>query len=125
MRYLSRHRFCPSGWNTQNGSFAWNARAFLIRGMIDQLHKDNFRVVLHAVILSNRLQERSKSCEAVHLTSRGRLLLGCPRKNFAMESMAGGLMKAILWTSHHGCSGTKYWEGPQIDVPMTSLRSAS
>ena len=49
--------FCPSGWNTENGSFSWNKRVFPDpKQAIDELHKENFRVVLHSVILENDLR---------------------------------------------------------------------
>ncbi len=49
--------FCPSGWNTANGSFAWNSRVFPDpKEMIEELHKEHFRVALHAVILSDKLR---------------------------------------------------------------------
>jgi hypothetical protein len=49
--------FCPSGWNTENGSFSWNSRVFPDPNkIIEQLHKDNFRVVLHDVVLTDRLR---------------------------------------------------------------------
>jgi alpha-glucosidase (family GH31 glycosyl hydrolase) len=48
--------FCPSGWNTQNGSFSWNKRVFPDpKQAIDELHQEHFRVVLHSVILENKL----------------------------------------------------------------------
>jgi len=113
--------FCPSGWNTQNGSFAWNARAFPDPpAMIDQLHKDNFRVVLHAVILSNRLQGTVQDrCEAVRFDEQE---AGCywdaHRKNFAMgvdgwwpdEGDPLDITSRLL-------RNKMYWEGPQIDRP--------
>jgi alpha-glucosidase (family GH31 glycosyl hydrolase) len=49
--------FCPSGWNTANGSFAWNPRVFPDpREIIDEFHKEHFRVVLHSVIWTPKLQ---------------------------------------------------------------------
>jgi alpha-glucosidase (family GH31 glycosyl hydrolase) len=43
--------FCPNGWNTDNGEFTWNARAFPDPARaVDQLHADHFRVVLHCVL---------------------------------------------------------------------------
>lgn len=42
--------FCPSGWNTGHGSFTFNAGVFPDPGpMIEDLHKQNFKVVLHVV----------------------------------------------------------------------------
>src|SRR4029077_934146 len=49
--------FCPSGWNTENGSFVWNSRAFPDpKEMLDRFHEKNFRAVLHAVSLSDKLR---------------------------------------------------------------------
>ena len=43
--------FCPSGWNTDNGEFAFNPRVFPDpKTMIEQLHADHFKVVLHIVV---------------------------------------------------------------------------
>ena len=43
--------FTPSGWNTRNGEFTWKVENFPDpKGMIDQLHAEHFRVVLHIVI---------------------------------------------------------------------------
>jgi alpha-glucosidase/alpha-D-xyloside xylohydrolase len=111
--------FCPSGWNTQNGSFAWNSRAFPDPpAMIRQLHHDNFRIVLHAVILSNRLHGTVHDpCEAEQFDEQA---AGCywdaHRKDFAM-GVDG-------WWPDEGdplditsrlVRNQMYWEGPQID----------
>jgi alpha-glucosidase (family GH31 glycosyl hydrolase) len=49
--------FCPSGWNTENGSFVWNSRVFPDpKQILSELHKDNFRTVVHVVILSDKLR---------------------------------------------------------------------
>jgi alpha-glucosidase/alpha-D-xyloside xylohydrolase len=48
--------FTPSGWNTRNGEFAWNHANFPDpKGMIDKLHAQHFRVVLHTVIEGRHL----------------------------------------------------------------------
>ena len=48
--------FCPNGWNTHNGEFDWNARAFPDpAGAIRQLHDEHFKVVLHIVLEGRRL----------------------------------------------------------------------
>ena len=40
--------FCPSGWNTDNTEFTWNSKVFPDpKAMLDQLHQDHFKVVLH------------------------------------------------------------------------------
>ena len=58
--------FCPSGWNTANGSFSWNSRVFPDpKKMLDELHEDHFKVVLHDVILTDDLRgNASDPCTA-------------------------------------------------------------
>lgn len=42
--------FCPSGWNTGHGSFVFNENVFPDpKVMIDEFHKENFKVILHIV----------------------------------------------------------------------------
>jgi alpha-glucosidase (family GH31 glycosyl hydrolase) len=113
--------FCPSGWNTENGSFVWNSRVFPDpKQMLDELHKDNFRAVMHVVILSDRLHgtvhdpcsisrfdEEEASC---HWDAH--------RKDFA-QGVDG-------WWPDEGdpldsrsrlVRNRMYWEGPQLDRP--------
>lgn len=48
--------FCPNGWNTHNGEFAWNTRAFPDpEKAICELHDEHFKVALHVVIEGRRL----------------------------------------------------------------------
>jgi alpha-glucosidase (family GH31 glycosyl hydrolase) len=113
--------FCPSGWNTENGSFVWNSRVFPDpKEIIDELHKDNFRVVPHVVILSDKL--------------RGTVHDPCDVSRFDEEQAS------CHWDAHRrdfslGVDGwwpdegdpldktsrlvrnRMYWEGPQIDRP--------
>ena len=43
--------FCPSGWNTDNGEFAFNPKVFPDpKKIIDELHDDHLKVVLHIVV---------------------------------------------------------------------------
>ena len=43
--------FTPSGWNTHNGEFTWNPKNFPDpKAMIDELHAEHYKVVLHIVI---------------------------------------------------------------------------
>ena len=43
--------FAPSGWNTRNGEFTWHPGNFPEpKQIIDALHAQNFRVVVHVVI---------------------------------------------------------------------------
>jgi alpha-glucosidase/alpha-D-xyloside xylohydrolase len=63
--------FCPNGWNTNNGEFTWNARAFPEpEKAIKALHRDHFNVVLHVVLEGHRLTGTvSDACSAAPLPS--------------------------------------------------------
>ena len=113
--------FCPSGWNTENGSFEWNSRVFPDpKEILDQFHRDHFRAVLHAVILTRDL--------------RGTVHDGCTLQRFDEEEAS------CYWNAHRtdfamGVDGwwpdegdpldaasrltrnRMYWEGPQLDRP--------
>ncbi len=113
--------FCPSGWNTANGSFSFNRRVFPDpRAIIDELHGMGFKVVLHNVILGHDL----------HGTVRD----SCPVERFDEEEAS------CHWDAHRktfalGVDGwwpdegdplkiaarltrnRMYWEGPQLDRP--------
>jgi alpha-glucosidase (family GH31 glycosyl hydrolase) len=58
--------FCPNGWNTHNGEFHWNRKAFPDPPRaIEQLHADHFRVVLHIVVEGRHFQGTVKdACTA-------------------------------------------------------------
>jgi alpha-glucosidase/alpha-D-xyloside xylohydrolase len=48
--------FAPSGWNTHNGEFTWHPVNFPDPGgMIDTLHGEHFKVVLHIVVEGHHL----------------------------------------------------------------------
>ncbi len=113
--------FCPSGWNTENGSFSWNSRVFSDpKQIIEKLHEDNFRVVLHDVILTDKLRGTvHDSCEAVSFDAEeARCYWDAHRKDFAM-GVDG-------WWPDEGdpldiasrlARNRMHWEGPQTDRP--------
>jgi alpha-glucosidase (family GH31 glycosyl hydrolase) len=48
--------FTPSGWNTHNGEFTWHPKNFPEpKKIIDELHAQHFKVVLHTVLEGRRL----------------------------------------------------------------------
>ncbi len=48
--------FTPSGWNTRNGEFTWNANNFPNpKAAIDALHAMHYKVVVHTVIEGRQL----------------------------------------------------------------------
>ncbi len=113
--------FCPSGWNTANGSFVWNSRVFPDpKEMIEELHKDHFRIALHAVILSDKLRGTVQDpCELSQFDDeKASCHWDVHRKDFAM-GVDG-------WWPDEGdpldiasrlVRNRMYWEGPQIDRP--------
>jgi alpha-glucosidase (family GH31 glycosyl hydrolase) len=118
--YLSTG-FCPSGWNTENGSFVWNSRVFPDpKEMLDELHKDNFRAVMHVVILSDKLSGTVREPCDVSRFDEGKASChwDAHRKDFAM-GVDG-------WWPDEGdpldiasrlVRNRMYWEGPQVDRP--------
>jgi alpha-glucosidase/alpha-D-xyloside xylohydrolase len=113
--------FCPSGWNTENGSFVWNSRVFPDpKEMLDELHRENFHAVLHAVILSDKLRGTVHNpCDLSRFDeSEASCYWDAHRKDFAM-GVDG-------WWPDEGdpldiasrlVRNRMYWEGPQIDRP--------
>ncbi|HYV98072.1 MAG TPA: TIM-barrel domain-containing protein [Gemmatimonadaceae bacterium] len=63
--------FTPSGWNTRNGEFTWKASNFpRPKEMLDELHREHFRVVLHVVIEGRTLTGSvSDTCTAPEVPS--------------------------------------------------------
>jgi alpha-glucosidase/alpha-D-xyloside xylohydrolase len=113
--------FTPSGWNAANGSFAWNRNVFPDpEATIRELHAQNFRVVLHAVILSRVL--RGRASDACELGRYDEEEAGCywnvHRRIFAVgvdgwwPDEGDRLDVASRLTRNR-----MYWEGPQLDRP--------
>ncbi|MGH9611547.1 MAG: TIM-barrel domain-containing protein, partial [Bryobacteraceae bacterium] len=111
----------PSGWNTANGSFSWNRCVFPDpKEMLAEFHREHFKVVLHAVILSRTL--------------RGHVRDGCELARFD-EERASCYWDAHREVFHEGVDGwwpdegdpldiasrltriRMYWEGTQLDRP--------
>jgi alpha-glucosidase (family GH31 glycosyl hydrolase) len=113
--------FCPSGWNTQNGSFVWNSRVFPNpEKTLKELHDQHFRAVVHVVILSDILQGTVRDgCELSRFDeAKASCHWDAHRKDFAM-GVDG-------WWPDEGdpldiasrlARNRMYWEGPQIDRP--------
>jgi alpha-glucosidase/alpha-D-xyloside xylohydrolase len=113
--------FCPSGWNTENGSFSWNSRVFPDpKEILDELHKENFRTALHVVIKTNKLSGTvHDSCEpGCDDQQKACCHWDAHRKDFAM-GVDG-------WWPDEGdpldiasrlVRNRMYWEGPQLERP--------
>lgn len=112
--------FCPNGWNTDNGEFTWNHRAFPDpKAAIDQLHGMDFKVVLHVVIEGHKLTGRvTDPCTHAPLPS-GRL----PNGHWPPERQVG-----CYWPYHKplvdlGVDGWWPDQGDGFDVPSRLNRN--
>ncbi|MGB7729665.1 MAG: TIM-barrel domain-containing protein [Candidatus Acidiferrum sp.] len=118
--YLSTG-FCPSGWNTENGSFGWNPRVFPDpKEMLAEMRKEHFHPVMHVVILSDKLSGTVHDpCELSRFDeTEASCYWDAHRKDFAL-GVDG-------WWPDEGdpldipsrlVRNRMYWEGPQIDRP--------
>jgi len=63
--------FCPEGWNTDNGEFAWNPKAFPDPpAALAALHQRHFKVALHVVLEGRKLTGTvHDACRAAPLPS--------------------------------------------------------
>ena len=113
--------FCPSGWNTENGSFVWNSRVFPDpKEILDKLHKKNFRAVMHVVILSDKLHGTVHDpCNVSRFDDEQ---ASCHWDEHRKDFAAG----VDGWWPDEGdpldipsrlVRHRMYWEGPQIDRP--------
>jgi alpha-glucosidase (family GH31 glycosyl hydrolase) len=113
--------FCPSGWNTENGSFVWNSRVFPDpKQVLDRLHEKNFHAVLHAVILSDKLSGTVHDrCDVSRFDEEA---ASCSwdahRKDFAMGVDGWWPDEGDpLDSASRLVRNRMYWEGPQLDRP--------
>jgi alpha-glucosidase len=124
--------FAPSGWNTRNGEFTWHPTNFPNpKAILDQLHAEHFKVIVHVVIEGRRLLGRvSDPCTAEPLPP-GRT----PDNNWPPERQVScywPVHKAVMdvgvdgwWPDQgDGFNGPSrfnrhrmYWEGTQLFRP--------
>jgi alpha-glucosidase/alpha-D-xyloside xylohydrolase len=113
--------FCPSGWNTENGSFVWNSRVFPDpKEVLDELHKENFKGVVHVVILSDKLQGTvHDSCNfSRYDETQASCYWDTHRRDFAMGVDGWWPDEGDpLDISSRLVRNRMYWEGPQLDRP--------
>ncbi|MGH9490362.1 MAG: TIM-barrel domain-containing protein [Terriglobales bacterium] len=113
--------FCPSGWNTANGSFDFNPRAFPDpAAMIAELHREHFKVVLHAVILADKLEgHASDPCNVRRFDDEQ---AGCywdeHRKDFALGVDGWWADEGDRLDARSDLNRIRmYWQGEQLSRP--------
>lgn len=113
--------FCPSGWNTENGSFDWNDRVFSDPpAILQKFHEQHFHSVLHVVILSRKLTGSARGpCELSRFDDEE---AGC----YWGEHLRDFAMGVDGWWPDEGDAldipsrlnrNRMYWEGPQQARP--------
>ncbi len=112
--------FCPNGWNTHNGEFEWNAKAFPDpKRAIEELHAENMKVVLHTVIEGRHVTGTvADACTAAPLPS-GRT----PDGRWPPDRQA-----SCYWPSHKplfdlGVDGWWPDQGDGLDAPSRLARN--
>ena len=106
--------FTPSGWNSRNGEFTWHPGNFPDpKGMLDALHAQHFKVILHVVIEGRRLLGTVRdSCTAAPL----------PAGRTADNQWPVERQVACYWPAHHplvqlGVDGWWPDQGDGYDAP--------
>jgi hypothetical protein len=118
---IFRHGVLSVGLEYRNGSFSWNSRVFPEpKEIVDELHKENFRVVLHDVILNDTLRGTvHDSCELSRFDLKQAICSwDAHRKDFALgvdgwwpdEGDPLDIASRLVRNRMH-------WEGPQLDRP--------
>ncbi|MGH9534591.1 MAG: TIM-barrel domain-containing protein [Terriglobales bacterium] len=113
--------FCPSGWNTGNGSFDFNPRTFPDpRAMIAELHREHFKVVLHVVPFADKLVGKaSDPCPVDRLSDEQ---AGCywddHRRDFALGVDGWWADEGDRLDAASRLNRIRmYWQGEQLSRP--------
>jgi alpha-glucosidase (family GH31 glycosyl hydrolase) len=115
--------FCPSGWNTNNGEFGFNRKVFDDpKAVIDDLHREHFKVVLHVAYPTGIREMRGRAADACDPEKRAETQPSCYWK---MHQPVFGLGVDGWWPDEgdalNGPSrlvrNRMYWEAPQLDRP--------
>jgi alpha-glucosidase/alpha-D-xyloside xylohydrolase len=106
--------FAPSGWNTRNGEFTWHPGNFPDpKGMLDQIHAQHLKVVVHVVIEGRTLTGSvDQPCTAEPL----------PSGRTADNQWPPNRQASCYWPTHQGVmdAGVDGWwpdQGDGLDGP--------
>ena len=130
--------FAPSGWNTRNGEFTWHPTNFPDpKKMIDELHADHFKVIVHIVIEGRRFTgtvndpctappaaARPHAGRPVAAGSAGRRATGRrTSRSWTSASTAGGPIRATASTVRRGSTVIGCTGKARSSIARTSGRS--
>ncbi len=111
--------FCPNGWNTHNGEFTWNAKAFPDPpAAIQELHRRHFKVALHIVVEGRHFSGTVKDACTAAPQPTGRL----PDGHWPADRQV-----ACYWPAHKplldlGVDGWWPDQGDDYDAPSRLAR---
>jgi alpha-glucosidase/alpha-D-xyloside xylohydrolase len=115
--------FCPSGWNTNNGEFTFNAKVFPDPKVVfDQLHQDHFKVVLHIAYPTGIREMKGSAKDRCDTTQRAEAQSSCywdMHRPLIKNGVDGWWPDEgdALNTPSRLVRNRMYWEGEQIDRP--------
>jgi alpha-glucosidase (family GH31 glycosyl hydrolase) len=112
--------FCPSGWNTDHGSFTFNPHVFPDpAAMIQELHRQSFKVVLHVVPKQKDLHGTVRDTGPAAENPED--VAAYWKQHLAVSRMGvdGWWPDEGDWFSPTAClvRNRMYWEGPQLERP--------
>jgi alpha-glucosidase (family GH31 glycosyl hydrolase) len=113
--------FCPSGWNTNNGEFQFNAKVFPDpKVMFEQLHQEHFKVALHVVINARKMHGTVRDvCDPRQPVEEQPSCYWAEHRDIFSTGVDG-------WWPDEGdplnipsrlARNRMYWEGPQLARP--------
>ncbi len=112
--------FCPSGWNTGHGSFVFNENVFPDpEKMIEEFHKDHFKVVLHVVNPPENLHGRVSDTGTAAKDLGDAALYWAQHAPFMQKGVDGWWPDegdVLPWESRL-TRNQMYWEGSRMTRP--------
>ncbi len=112
--------FCPSGWNTGHGSFEFNENVFPDpEKMIEEFHKDHFKVVLHVVNPPENLHGRVSDTGTAAKDLGDAALYWAQHAPFMKKGVDGWWPDegdVLPWESRL-TRNQMYWEGSRLTRP--------
>lgn len=112
--------FCPSGWNMGHGSYDFNPRVFPDpAGMINEMHRRHFRIVLHEDKPPRQLHGRASDTGAAAKDPEDAAYYWKEHLKVFNLGVDGWWADEGDWLDHISClvRDRMYWEGSQLSRP--------